>query len=80
MVARVLVAQNTHATAGAEQFDHGLKAVFAIKEFKAGATTGAPHMRVDEAIAKLLVHAGVSHVTDELGHQLGKQLPNSEMA
>src|SRR5215472_9728497 len=57
VVTGMLIAQNADAAAGTKQVDHGPKAIFTIKELQAGSTTGAPHMRVNEAIAKFLIHA-----------------------
>src|SRR5262249_48743856 len=80
MIASVLVGQNPHAAPGAKQVDHGLEAVFAIKEFQSCLTAGAPNVRVDKAVAESLIDAGIPYVADELRHKLGKQFPDSEMA
>ena len=79
VVASMLVAQNADPAARAQQFDHWLESVFAIKKLQTGTATCAAHMGVDEAIAKLLIYARISNITHKLWHQLRKQFPSGEM-
>ena len=79
VIAGVLVGQNTNATAGTQQIDHGLKSLLAIEQFQASLATCPAHMRVNEAIAKFLIDTRIPHVADKLRHQLREQFPYSEM-
>src|SRR6267378_6947157 len=79
VIASMLVGQNTNAAAGTQQIDHWLKSLLAIEQFQAGLATCSAHVRVNEAITKLLVDARIAHVTDEIRHQLREQFPCSEM-
>ena len=79
MIARMLIRQNADAPSGAQQFDHRLKSVVAVKQFQARLATCPPHMLVDERVAQSLVDARVSHEPDELRHQLRERLPGSKV-
>lgn len=79
MIAGVLVGQNTDATAGPQQIDHGLKSLLAIEQFQAGLTTRPAHMRVNEAVTKFLIDTCIPYVADKVWHQLREQFPDSEM-
>src|SRR5436190_14984283 len=78
VVASMLVAQNADPAARAQQFDHWLESVFAIKKLQTGTATCAAHMGVDEAIAKLLIYARISNITHKLWHQLRKQFQSTK--
>jgi hypothetical protein len=79
VIAGVLVGQNANATAGPQQIDHGLKSLLAIEQFQASLATCPAHMRVNEAIAKLLIDTRIPYVADKLRHQLREQFPYSKM-
>src|SRR5437762_5106354 len=72
VVASMLIAQNADPAARAQQFDHWLESIFAIKKLQAGAATRSAHMGVDESIAKLVIYARISNIADNLCHQLHK--------
>ncbi len=70
MVSSVLVGQNAHTAAGAQQFDHRLKSCLAIEQFQTSLAARPAHVFVNETIAKLLINARISHEADKLRHQL----------
>jgi hypothetical protein len=80
VIASMLIRQDTNAAAGTQQIDHRLKSLLAIEQFQASLAARSAHVRVNEAIAKFLIDARVANVTNELRHQLGEQLPSSQMA
>ena len=70
MIAGVLIRQHADAAARAQQLDHRLKSVVAIKQFQASLAPRAAHMFINETIPESLIDTRVPHETDKLRHQL----------
>src|SRR5260370_3820980 len=68
VVASVLVGQNAHATAGAQQFDHRLKSDLTIEQFQSSLAARPTHMLVNETIATFLINARISHEPNKVRH------------
>ena len=79
VIAGMLIAQNADQPAAAQQLDGAMESFAAIEQFHSGATAHAPDVRVDVAIAELLINGAVADVTDVVGKKLREQFPIAQM-